>query len=98
MEVEEKYRKAMVSNAQLHNEKTTLMYQVETLKEELSDMEELLWESRRHCDDTSRVRGHTGVTMRSYWGHSGVTLGSHWGHSGVILGSHWGHTYIHHDT
>lgn len=53
-ESEEKYRKAMVSNAQLHNEKSTLMYQVETLKEELSDMEELLWESRRHCDDRSK--------------------------------------------
>lgn len=58
-EVEEKYRKSMVSNAQLHNEKSTLMYQVETLREELSDMEELLWESRRHCDITSKVRGHT---------------------------------------
>ncbi|XP_037618628.1 myosin-4 isoform X3 [Sebastes umbrosus] len=53
-EAEEKYRKAMVSNAQLHNEKSTLMYQVETLKEELSDMEELLWESRRHGDDRTK--------------------------------------------
>ncbi|XP_068587026.1 leucine-rich repeat flightless-interacting protein 2 isoform X3 [Cebidichthys violaceus] len=53
-EAEEKYRKAMVSNAQLHNEKSTLMYQVENLKEELSDMEELLWESRRHCDDRTK--------------------------------------------
>ncbi|KAL6115104.1 lrrfip1 [Pungitius sinensis] len=53
-ESEEKYRKAMVSNAQLHNEKSTLMYEVENLKAELSDMEELLWESRRHCDDRSK--------------------------------------------
>ncbi|XP_029282955.1 leucine-rich repeat flightless-interacting protein 1 isoform X4 [Cottoperca gobio] len=53
-ESEEKYRKAMVSNAQLHNEKSTVMYQVETLKEELSDMEELLWESRRHCEDRTK--------------------------------------------
>ncbi|XP_054483335.1 leucine-rich repeat flightless-interacting protein 2-like isoform X1 [Anoplopoma fimbria] len=53
-ESEEKYRRAMVSNAQLHNEKSTLMYQVETLKEELSDMEEVLWESRRHNDDRSK--------------------------------------------
>lgn len=59
-EAEEKYRKAMVSNAQLHNDKSTLMYQVEMLKEELSDMEELLWESQRHCEDTSKVRSHTG--------------------------------------
>lgn len=54
-EAEEKYRKAMVSNAQLHNEKATLMYQVETLREELSDMEELLWESRRRGDDANKV-------------------------------------------
>ncbi|XP_037332257.1 leucine-rich repeat flightless-interacting protein 2 isoform X6 [Pungitius pungitius] len=53
-ESEEKYRKAMVSNAQLHNEKSTLMYEVENLKAELGDMEELLWESRRHCDDRSK--------------------------------------------
>ncbi|XP_035533841.1 leucine-rich repeat flightless-interacting protein 2-like [Morone saxatilis] len=54
VEAEEKYRRAMVSNAQLHNEKSALMYQVETLKEELSNMEELLWESRRHCDDRTK--------------------------------------------
>ncbi|KAM9835969.1 LOW QUALITY PROTEIN: leucine-rich repeat flightless-interacting protein 2 [Aulostomus maculatus] len=54
-EAEEKYRKAMVSNAQLHNEKSTLMYQVETLREELSDLEELLWETRRHCDDQTKA-------------------------------------------
>ncbi|KAM8904914.1 leucine-rich repeat flightless-interacting protein 2 isoform 3-T3 [Spinachia spinachia] len=53
-ESEEKFRKAMVSNAQLHNEKATLMYQVENLKAELSDTEELLWESRRHCDDRAK--------------------------------------------
>lgn len=55
MEAEERYRRAMVSNAQLHNDKTMLMYQVETLREELSDTEELLWEARRHRDDSSKV-------------------------------------------
>ncbi|XP_075333358.1 leucine-rich repeat flightless-interacting protein 2 isoform X3 [Odontesthes bonariensis] len=54
VEAEEKYRRAMVSNAQLHNDKTMLMYQVETQREELSDMEELLWEARRRCDDTNK--------------------------------------------
>ncbi|CAN9498281.1 unnamed protein product [Ophioblennius macclurei] len=53
-DAEEKYRKAMVSNAQLHNDKCTLMYQVEALKEELSDMEEGLWEARRRGDDSSK--------------------------------------------
>ncbi|KAM4537805.1 leucine-rich repeat flightless-interacting protein 2 isoform 3-T3 [Fundulus diaphanus] len=53
-EAEEKYRRAMVSNAQLHNDKTTLMFQVENLREELSDMEELLWEARRRGEDSSK--------------------------------------------
>lgn len=55
MEVEEKYRRAMVSNAQLHNEKITLMFQVDTLREELSDLEELLWETRRHREHSDKV-------------------------------------------
>ncbi|XP_019132067.2 clumping factor A isoform X3 [Larimichthys crocea] len=50
-EVEEKYRKAMVSNAQLDNEKNNLMYQVDTLKDSLMDLEELLSESRREYDE-----------------------------------------------
>lgn len=54
-EAEEKYRKAMVSNAQLHNEKSAFMYQVETLREELGDMEELLWEERHQQDHRSKV-------------------------------------------
>ncbi|XP_060923199.1 leucine-rich repeat flightless-interacting protein 2 [Limanda limanda] len=53
-EAEERYRRAMVSNAQLHNEKASLMYQVETLREELGDMEEQLWEERRHGGDTKK--------------------------------------------
>ncbi|XP_061571792.1 leucine-rich repeat flightless-interacting protein 2 [Cololabis saira] len=53
-EAEEKYRRAMVSNAQLHNEKMTLMYQVEALREELGDLEETLWEARRHGDDSNK--------------------------------------------
>uniref|UniRef100_A0A3Q2DYP9 LRR binding FLII interacting protein 1 n=1 Tax=Cyprinodon variegatus TaxID=28743 RepID=A0A3Q2DYP9_CYPVA len=50
-EVEEKYRKAMVSNAQLDNEKNNLMYQVDTLKDSLMELEELLSESRREFDE-----------------------------------------------
>ncbi|XP_037644846.1 claspin isoform X4 [Sebastes umbrosus] len=51
VEVDEKYRKAMVSNAQLDNEKNNLMYQVDTLKDSLMELEELLSESRRGYDD-----------------------------------------------
>lgn len=58
VEVEEKYRKAMVSNAQLDNEKTNLIYQVDTLRESLMEMEEILCETRRECEDKNRVR-HT---------------------------------------
>uniref|UniRef100_A0A3Q2XTR5 LRR binding FLII interacting protein 1 n=1 Tax=Hippocampus comes TaxID=109280 RepID=A0A3Q2XTR5_HIPCM len=50
-EVEEKYRKAMVSNAQLDNEKNNLMYQVDTLKDSLIELEELLSESRREYEE-----------------------------------------------
>lgn len=69
LEVEEKYRKAMVSNAQLHNDKSTLMYQVETLKDELSDVEEQLWETRRRGNDISKVRraGHVKVSAAGSW-------------------------------
>ncbi|XP_076602539.1 leucine-rich repeat flightless-interacting protein 2 isoform X10 [Chaetodon auriga] len=50
-EVEEKYRKAMVSNAQLDNEKNNLMYQVDTLKDSLMELEEMLSESQRAYED-----------------------------------------------
>ncbi|XP_059416623.1 leucine-rich repeat flightless-interacting protein 2-like isoform X4 [Carassius carassius] len=54
VEVEEKYRKAMVSNAQLYNEKTNLMYQVDTLRDTLMELEELLCETRRECEEKTR--------------------------------------------
>lgn len=54
--MEEKYRKAMVSNAQLDNEKTNLMYQVDTLRDTLMELEEILCETRRECEEKNRVR------------------------------------------
>ncbi|XP_012665873.1 leucine-rich repeat flightless-interacting protein 1 isoform X10 [Otolemur garnettii] len=53
-EVEEKYKKAMVSNAQLDNEKTNFMYQVDTLKDMLLELEEQLAESRRQYDEKNK--------------------------------------------
>ncbi|XP_066202275.1 leucine-rich repeat flightless-interacting protein 1 isoform X24 [Saccopteryx leptura] len=53
-EVEEKYKKAMVSNAQLDNEKTNYMYQVDTLKDTLLELEEQLAESRRQYEEKSK--------------------------------------------
>lgn len=54
--MEEKYRKAMVSNAQLDNEKNNLMYQVDTLKDALMELEEMLSESQRGYEDKVKVR------------------------------------------
>ncbi|XP_060637594.2 leucine-rich repeat flightless-interacting protein 1 isoform X13 [Anolis sagrei] len=53
-EVEEKYKKAMVSNAQLDNEKTNFMYQVDNLKDALFELEEELAESKREYDEKSK--------------------------------------------
>ncbi|XP_048664789.1 leucine-rich repeat flightless-interacting protein 1 isoform X18 [Marmota marmota marmota] len=53
-EVEEKYKKAMVSNAQLDNEKTNFMYQVDNLKDTLLELEEQLAESRRQYEEKSK--------------------------------------------
>ncbi|XP_078235176.1 leucine-rich repeat flightless-interacting protein 1 isoform X29 [Pogona vitticeps] len=53
-EVEEKYKKAMVSNAQLDNEKTNFMYQVDNLKDALLELEEQLAESRRQYEEKSK--------------------------------------------
>ncbi len=54
-EVEEKYKKAMVSNAQLDNEKANLIYQVDTLKDVIEEMEEQMSELRREAEDKSKV-------------------------------------------
>ncbi|XP_056376334.1 leucine-rich repeat flightless-interacting protein 2 isoform X6 [Hyla sarda] len=53
-EVEEKYKKAMVSNAQLDNEKGNLVYQVDTLKDVIEEMEEQMAEYHRENEDKSR--------------------------------------------
>ncbi|XP_043112106.1 leucine-rich repeat flightless-interacting protein 2 isoform X7 [Puntigrus tetrazona] len=53
-EVEEKYKKAMVSNAQLDNEKANLIYQVDTLKDVIEEMEEQMSELHRETDEKSK--------------------------------------------
>ncbi|XP_053915617.1 leucine-rich repeat flightless-interacting protein 2 isoform X3 [Cuculus canorus] len=53
-EVEEKYKKAMVSNAQLDNEKNNLVYQVDTLKDVVEEKEEQLAEFYRENEEKSR--------------------------------------------
>ncbi|XP_055757842.1 leucine-rich repeat flightless-interacting protein 2 isoform X6 [Salvelinus fontinalis] len=53
-EVEEKYKKAMVSNAQLDNDKANLVYNVDTLKDVIEEMEEQMAEMRRETEDKSK--------------------------------------------
>ncbi|XP_077160041.1 leucine-rich repeat flightless-interacting protein 2 isoform X13 [Paroedura picta] len=53
-EVEEKYKKAMVSNAQLDNEKNNLIYQLDTLKDVIEEREEQLAEYYRENGDKSK--------------------------------------------
>uniref|UniRef100_A0A6I8SZE5 Leucine-rich repeat flightless-interacting protein 2 n=1 Tax=Xenopus tropicalis TaxID=8364 RepID=A0A6I8SZE5_XENTR len=53
-EVEEKYKKAMVSNAQLDNEKSNLVYQVDTLKDVVEEMEEQMAEYHRENEEKSK--------------------------------------------
>ncbi|XP_075875197.1 leucine-rich repeat flightless-interacting protein 2 isoform X17 [Nelusetta ayraudi] len=53
-EVEEKYKKAMVSNAQLDNDKANLIYQVDTLKDVIEEMEEQMSEMKRELEDKSK--------------------------------------------
>ncbi|XP_038593765.1 leucine-rich repeat flightless-interacting protein 2 isoform X3 [Micropterus salmoides] len=53
-EVEEKYKKAMVSNAQLDNDKGNLIYQVDTLKDVIEEMEEQMAEMKRELEEKSK--------------------------------------------
>ncbi|XP_072119324.1 leucine-rich repeat flightless-interacting protein 2 isoform X11 [Mobula birostris] len=53
-EVEEKYKKAMVSNAQLDNDKSNLVYQVDTLKDVIEEMEEQMAELYRENEEKSK--------------------------------------------
>lgn len=53
-DVEEKYKKAMVSNAQLDNDKANLIYQTDTLKDVIEELEEQSAEMKRELEDKSK--------------------------------------------
>ena len=55
MELEEKFRKAMITAAQLDNEKQCLTYQVDTLKDELEEIEESYLSVNKDYKGLSRV-------------------------------------------
>lgn len=62
-EVEEKYKKAMVSNAQLDNEKNNLIYQVDTLKDVIEEQEEQMAEFYRENEEKSKVACTSCITF-----------------------------------
>ncbi|XP_046588470.1 leucine-rich repeat flightless-interacting protein 2 isoform X5 [Neodiprion lecontei] len=53
-EFEEKFRKAMITNAQLDNEKSTYSYQVDLLKDKLEELEETTAQLRRELREKNR--------------------------------------------
>lgn len=53
-EFEEKFRKAMIANAQLDNEKSSFAYQVDLLKDKLEELEEVTAQLRRELREKNR--------------------------------------------
>lgn len=53
-EFEEKFRKAMIANAQLDNEKSSYAYQVDLLKDKLEELEETIAQLRRELREKNR--------------------------------------------
>lgn len=53
-DLEEKFKKSMITNAQLDNEKSTLMYQLDLLKDDLELKDETMCQLQREIKDVSR--------------------------------------------
>lgn len=58
-ELEDKFRKAMINNAQLDNEKTSYSYQVDLYKDDLEELEENYNRVHKDYKDKSRVYIHS---------------------------------------
>jgi hypothetical protein len=54
-DVEERFRKAMITNAQLDNERSSQAYQIDLLKDKLEEMEESYAQLQREYRDKSRA-------------------------------------------
>jgi len=55
-DIEEKYKQVMLTNAQLDNDKQKLMYEVDSLKDQLADSQEHTIQLQLDLAHTSRVR------------------------------------------
>lgn len=53
--MEEKFRKAMINNAQLDNEKQSYVYQIDLYKDEREELEENYLRLQRDFKEKSRV-------------------------------------------
>ncbi|XP_076328296.1 leucine-rich repeat flightless-interacting protein 2-like isoform X4 [Tachypleus tridentatus] len=54
-DLDKKFKKAMISNAQLDNEKSSLTYNVDTLKDEVQEMEENYIQAQKDYKEKSRA-------------------------------------------
>ena len=55
-DLEDKFKKAMMTNAHLDNEKQSLKYEADLLRDEVDDMKEQTTELQRELRDKTRVR------------------------------------------
>lgn len=55
-ELEEKFRQAMINNAQLDNEKQSHVYQLDLYKDNMEEMEENYIRVQRDLKDKNKVR------------------------------------------
>ena len=57
-DLEDKYKKAMMTNAHLDNEKQSLKYEADLLRDRVDDKTEHVTELQRELKDKTRVRLH----------------------------------------
>jgi len=58
-DLEDRYKKAMMTNAHLDNEKQALKYEADRLRDQVDDMTEQTTELQRELRDKTRVCSHT---------------------------------------